>query len=904
MSAVPSAGAAVSAPTLHGHVLTPGGGPVGTATLTIRPAAAGQPVVVGTDAAGAFSTSVPDGTYTVTLAVPDPVGATATVPDVVVRGATDLVLVARRARPAPVTVSGSLRDRHGVPLPGALVELINAAGRTVTDGAGRFSMSVRPGTYAFFASLRRSPGTDLPDEMTVADNALVIAGDRVLDLTIPTRDLNVSVTDGTGQGVGGATVRASAFGTADLAPGFTANFTAASQATADAGGTAQIVSTAADTTVTVDPPAASPLASAVAHAPAGAGADADVPVVLPEPVTASGVIHDASGAPIAGQIALSGAVSATAESDAQGNWSARVPPGSYQLLFSNQSQTAPSPFFRLETLPLNIDGSTSFSFTVPTVALRVHERDGAGQPVAGAQVRALPQPPIHTIDLGGGVTASIAGLDEFASTDVNGDAVLNLFAGLATVRAEAPDGSPLSWAETVDVPVAPGAAVEQVLPARTSWTGVLRGRDGLPVSGAHMSLGPSFARHSEAVTGPDGRFTLSGGGGDLELVVDVPDQPAAGQPPSSYHLSATLRLPTDRTGDVTVPWKSISVRAFDGAGSPMSAMSRAGADPAHLDDVPISPDLTAIPFFDVSAPTDASHPAGLRVLGGVGDVTVDAPGIVLVAGDVPWQDGTQVVLVEPAVHPDVTAPAISVSLQPPPNSAGWNHGPVTATFACSDADSGIASCPGPVTIATAGLAQPVSGEAVDKAGNRAVATALVNIDVDPPDLITTTSPAPINGWFRGDVAMSFTCTDLLSGVDSCPASVLVGGEGAGISVPATAFDRAGNATPAGTIAIDRTAPSVTLDAPGGRLRIGRPGSMSGSALDGLSGVAAVGITLVPEHREDPTIVLSGLLTGTSGKWSASVRTTAKDGRYHVTLTATDRAGNVTTTAPAVRVDIG
>src|SRR5439155_5162860 len=45
---------------------------------------------------------------------------------------------------------------------------------------------------------------------------------------------------------------------------------------------------------------------------------------------------------------------------------------------------------------------------------------------------------------------------------------------------------------------------------------------------------------------------------------------------------------------------------------------------------------------------------------------------------------------------DNVRPAIQVSETPAPNANGWNRTNVTATFACSDAGSGIASCPPPV----------------------------------------------------------------------------------------------------------------------------------------------------------------------------------------------------------------
>ncbi|MBI5194359.1 MAG: HYR domain-containing protein [Nitrospirae bacterium] len=81
---------------------------------------------------------------------------------------------------------------------------------------------------------------------------------------------------------------------------------------------------------------------------------------------------------------------------------------------------------------------------------------------------------------------------------------------------------------------------------------------------------------------------------------------------------------------------------------------------------------------------------------------------------------------------DSTPPAIGITLQPVPNSAGWNNTIVTASFACSDADSGIAVCPVPVTVSDEGEGQVITGTAVDIAGNSAVASISINIDKTPP----------------------------------------------------------------------------------------------------------------------------------------------------------------------------
>src|SRR5262245_38557812 len=47
---------------------------------------------------------------------------------------------------------------------------------------------------------------------------------------------------------------------------------------------------------------------------------------------------------------------------------------------------------------------------------------------------------------------------------------------------------------------------------------------------------------------------------------------------------------------------------------------------------------------------------------------------------------------------DNDPPTIAASVNPLPNTSGWNNANVTVSFTCSDAISGVASCPEPVVI--------------------------------------------------------------------------------------------------------------------------------------------------------------------------------------------------------------
>lgn len=153
------------------------------------------------------------------------------------------------------------------------------------------------------------------------------------------------------------------------------------------------------------------------------------------------------------------------------------------------------------------------------------------------------------------------------------------------------------------------------------------------------------------------------------------------------------------------------------------------------------------------------------------------------------------------VKVDKTAPTITATASGTQGSNGWYTGPVTAHFTCSDALSGIATCPADAVLSTDGTNQSAIGTAVDKAGNTA-STMVSGINIDATDpTITSLSVKDGARYTLGDPAIPSgtpTCTasDAVSGVASCVVTVS-GGQPNGVgrfSFTATAADKAGNTT--------------------------------------------------------------------------------------------------------------
>jgi len=165
------------------------------------------------------------------------------------------------------------------------------------------------------------------------------------------------------------------------------------------------------------------------------------------------------------------------------------------------------------------------------------------------------------------------------------------------------------------------------------------------------------------------------------------------------------------------------------------------------------------------------------------------------------------------------------------------------------------------------------------AAGSGLALDIVGVDIGPPSITGTVSPAPNSvGWNNSDVTVSFTCSDKTSGVASCPLPVLVSNEGAHQVISGTVTDNAGNKASTSVIVnLDKTPPVISgvINPPPNPLGWNTSAvTVSFSCLDSLSGIASC--------TSPVGVVTQGL------------------GQI-VTGTATDRAGNKATVQTTVNI---
>ncbi len=232
---------------------------------------------------------------------------------------------------------------------------------------------------------------------------------------------------------------------------------------------------------------------------------------------------------------------------------------------------------------------------------------------------------------------------------------------------------------------------------------------------------------------------------------------------------------------------------------------------------------------------------------------------------------------------DNIAPTVTHVVDPKANANGWNNTSATVTFSAKDDDGGsgvdTASVTAPVTVSaeTPATGEVVNGSAKDLAGNTGTDSATVKLDKTVPTITAAIKAGTVgaNGWYTGPVTVGFTCGDTLSGIATCPADVVLNGDGKDQTASGTAVDMAGNEASAKVsgINIDSVKPAITVTGAKASYTLGEAHGITCSATDATSGVDANGCKVT---------VTGGTANGV--------------GTFTYTATAKDNAGHVQTTS--------
>jgi len=243
---------------------------------------------------------------------------------------------------------------------------------------------------------------------------------------------------------------------------------------------------------------------------------------------------------------------------------------------------------------------------------------------------------------------------------------------------------------------------------------------------------------------------------------------------------------------------------------------------------------------------------------------------------------------------DKSAPEIGSRLEPLPNDAGWSKGSIRVVFVGTDTLSGVTGCTSSVVDAE-GKGQKIPGSCRDMAGNVSYSTATVSIDLVPPAVLVSKSPAPnAAGWNNVPVFVGFVGEDALSGIDSCSPGEAFQGEGYAQVGFGYCRDFAGwISTAAFTVNIDTTPPVVSYilePAPNATGWNNAPATVFFHGTDSLSGLAWCSSSTVPTEGKGQAI--SGWCRDVAGNITSATATVSLDLTAPSVIIASPTVGGV------------
>lgn len=231
---------------------------------------------------------------------------------------------------------------------------------------------------------------------------------------------------------------------------------------------------------------------------------------------------------------------------------------------------------------------------------------------------------------------------------------------------------------------------------------------------------------------------------------------------------------------------------------------------------------------------------------------------------------------------DTSAPAIVPTVTGTVGANGWYTSAVNVSWTVTDGESAISASTGceasSVTSDTEGVTFTCSATS---AGGTASESVTVKVDGTAPSVSSSLAGTAGNdGWYRSDVAITWSVTDATSGVATSCAAAALTTDGTQ-SFTCTATDNAGNgASSSVTVKRDATNPTISFSGNLGTYTVDQTVAIACAASDATSGLASdtcAGVS-APAYAFDL-------------------------GSNSITASATDNAGNTRTAATSFTVTV-
>jgi len=558
------------------------------------------------DSTGHYGVNVPKGTYLeriVTKVAGQQFAARIADLDVGDSMTRDVIVVSPIV--PTVTVTGTVRNRAGDPLPDVLVELSGAdpeatGAATTTAPDGTYRLTAVPGTYTVLVQFE-------VDGLTYAFNGTgyKLHSDDTLDLVTDRPLSPVIVHDERGAPVAGARVTVhSPYNGCDCRAGFdlfpgavTTTVSWMASAVTDGSGTVQLPLFAGEAVISVWPPDGRTDLAPMPETHYSGSRPSPLVVVEPSATTATnpgptvtfqGHLRDSDGHVPDATISLStgagSADSASLDPAGDGSFSLTVPPGHYGLSIygfetnhnPDGDSGGPDPDLWINITDLNLDADRVQDITIPTrtLPIQVLDRDGNPSPQSvEANSEASAAHPIalfpggtataHLVDSGGTAADGTTTLQVLSGSTVSLSAGWQYPLGTASVSGDASSATIHLTAVTLSGTLRDPRGVIGEPTWRTAWVSLDTNPCNPPIS-TELDV-----QHGYAIPRMPGDYTL--------CVSDTQPwdwadggQVATDTLPLYWSITAPYQATKDQTLDLTVPdAQPVHITAVDERGLPL-----------------------------------------------------------------------------------------------------------------------------------------------------------------------------------------------------------------------------------------------------------------------------------------------------------------------------------------------
>ena len=280
--------------------------------------------------------------------------------------------------PSPVVVTGTIRGRSGLVVPGVtvFVSVGTTVATAVTDDLGRYSLEAEAGP-AYLQLWGDGPTGVAPASFYLERYDVTInSGPTVVDINLPVVRISGAVKDTANAGVIGALV---ALSTTDILT--TGRSTSYSSIVTGDGGVYEGLLLIGDGMATVTPPSGSTLSSQ--SRTFRAAADSVEDFTLPPTTLITGTVRARGGVPVpnATVTVTVGSEQSSGETNSAGQYSLSVPAGSALVAVAGGGSAGAPTTFLYQRDGVSINGPTTFDVTLPVAQLTGLVTDANGVPI-------------------------------------------------------------------------------------------------------------------------------------------------------------------------------------------------------------------------------------------------------------------------------------------------------------------------------------------------------------------------------------------------------------------------------------------------------------------------------------------------------------------------------------------